>query len=85
MAASVFVLLPRDRLIFALVGSAVYEHFYPLEGGQEEVHRRLAYDLDRFWEENDKRIRQLRRGFEVAPTGLVVEVLALVALVADTI
>jgi hypothetical protein len=45
------------------VGSAVYEQFYALEGGQEEVHRRLAYDLDRF----------------------VVEVLALVALVADTI
>jgi hypothetical protein len=38
MAASVFVLLPRDRLIFALVGSAVYEQFYSLEGGQEEVH-----------------------------------------------
>jgi hypothetical protein len=85
MTASVFVLLPRDRLIFALVGSAVYEQFYRLEGGQEEVHRRLAYDLDRFWEENDKRIRQLRRGFEVGATGLVVEVLALVALVADTI
>jgi hypothetical protein len=49
------------------------------------VHRRLAYDLDRFWEENDKRIRQLRRSFEVGATGLVVEVLALVALVADTI
>ena len=85
MGASVFVLLPRDRLIFGLVGSAVYEQFYGLEGGQEEVHRRLAYDLDRFWEENDTRIRQLRLAFELAAVGLVVEVLALVALVADTI
>jgi hypothetical protein len=85
MGASVFVLLPRDRLIFALVGSAVYEQFYALEGGQEEVHRRLAYDLDRFWEENDTRIRQIRSAFAVAATGLVIEVLALVAGVADTI
>jgi hypothetical protein len=85
MAASLYVLLPREGLIFALVGSAVYEQFYGLEGGEQEVHRRLAYDLDRFWEANDLKIRQLRRGFELATAGLVVEVLALVALVADTI
>jgi hypothetical protein len=85
MVAAVYVLLPRKGLIFALVGSAVYEQLYGLEGGTEEVHRRLAYDMDRFWEANDLKIRRLRHGFEVAASALVVEVLALVALVADTL
>jgi hypothetical protein len=83
MLAAVYVLLPRKRFVFALIGSAVYEQFYGLE--QEEVHRRLAYDLDRFWEQNDLQIVRLRQGVELAAFGLIVEVLALVALVADTI
>ena len=85
MVASVYVLLPRKGLIFALVGSVVYECLYGVEGGTEEVHRRLAYDLDRFWEDNDVKIRRLRVGFQLAAGGLIIEVLALVALVADTI
>jgi hypothetical protein len=83
MLAAVYVLLPRKRFIFSLIGSAVYEHFYGLE--QEEIHRRLAYDLDRFWEANDLRIAKLRQGVQLSAAGLIVEVLALVALVADTI
>jgi hypothetical protein len=83
MLAAVYVLLPRKSFVFSLIGSAVYEQFYGLE--QEEIHRRLAYDLDRFWEENDLRITKLRQGVQLAAAGLIVEVLALVALVADTI
>jgi hypothetical protein len=83
MLASVYVLLPRDKLIFSVIGSAVYEQFYGEDLG--EVHRRLAYELDRFWEGNNVRIRQIRNGFALAALGLIVEVLALVALVADTI
>ena len=52
---------------------------------QDEVHRRLAYDLDRFWEENDLAIARLRQGVQIAAAGLMLEVLALVALVADTV
>ena len=83
MLAAVYVLLPRKSFVFSLIGSAVYERFYGLE--REEVHRRLAYDLDRFWEDNDLRITKLRQGVQLAAAGLIVEVLALVALVADTI
>lgn len=83
MLAAVYVLLPRRRFVFSLIGSALYEQFYDLE--QQEVHRRLAYDLDRFWEENDLEIARLRWGVQLAAAGLIVEVLALVALVADTI
>jgi hypothetical protein len=83
MLAAVYVLLPRKRFVFSLIGSAVYEQLYELD--QAEVHRRLAYDLDRFWEENDLEITRLRRGVQLAAAGLIVEVLVLVALVADTI
>jgi hypothetical protein len=51
----------------------------------DRFHRRLAYDLDRFWEQNDLRIVKLRQGVQLAAAGLIIEVLALVALVADTI
>ena len=86
MLAAIYVLLPRKRFVFSLIGSAVYEQFYELE--QQEVHRRLAYDLDRFWEDDDVEITRLRQGVQLAAGGLIIEVLALVALVAlvaDTI
>jgi hypothetical protein len=83
MLAAVYVLLPRKRFVFSLIGSALYEQFFGLE--QEEIHRRLAYDLDRFWEQNDLRLGKSRQGVQLAAAGLIVEVLALVALVADTI
>ena len=83
MLSAVYVLLPRKRFVFSVIGSAMYEQLYGLE--LEEVHRRLAYDLDRFWEENDDEIAKLRLGVQVAAAGLTVEVLSLVALVADTI
>jgi hypothetical protein len=45
----------------------------------------MRHDLDRFWEDNDLRITKLRQGVQLSAAGLIVEVLALVALVADTI
>jgi len=45
----------------------------------------LAYDPDRFREQNDLQIVKLRQGVQLAAAGLIVEVLAFVALVADTI
>jgi hypothetical protein len=85
MAASVYVLLPSRGFVFSVVGSAVFERLYSVEGGMPEVHRRLAYDLDRFWEQNDRKLRRLLRGFQLAAAALVVEILALVALIVDTL
>jgi hypothetical protein len=42
-----------------------------------EVHRRLAYALDRLWEENDRTVRKLVRGFALASIPLGVEVMLL--------
>jgi hypothetical protein len=85
MAASVYVLVPRSGFVFSLVGSAVFERLYAVGGGMPEVHRRLAYDLDRFWEDNDRRVRLLLRSFQVAAASLVIEILTLVMLIADTL
>src|SRR5688572_6972204 len=49
IAASVYVLLPKSDFVFALVGSTVFEALYEFRDDLAEVHRRLAYDLDRFW------------------------------------
>ena len=85
ISTSVFILMPKKDLIFATVGSGLYEGFYAIRDDMPEVYRRLAYDLDRFWEENDSTIRWLTRAFRLSALGLVVEILALAALLGDTI
>ena len=76
----------RARTAVLLAASSLAASF-PWQSG----FRRLGlgcdgrYDLDRFWEQNDLQIVKLRQGVQLAAVGLVVEVLALVALVADTI
>lgn len=85
IGASVFVLLPKKNLIFSERGAGLYEGLYGVRHDIPEVYRRLAYDLDRFWEANDKKIAWMSRAFVLAATGLVVEVLSLAALLGDSI
>ena len=85
IAACVFVLLPKKNLIFAEAGAGLYEGLYAVRGDMPEVYRRLAYDLDRFWESNDEKIRWLTRAYTVAASALVVEILSLDALLGDNI
>jgi hypothetical protein len=61
-AASIYVVLPRSALVSALGGSTVYEQFHVQEMDIEEVHRRLADDLDTC-DTNDRQIDGLVRGF----------------------
>ena len=49
------------------------------------MYRRLAYDLERFWSANDKRLAPLVNAYRLGAGSLVVEILALVALVSDTL
>ena len=50
-----------------------------------EVYRRLAYDLDRFWEDNDVELQKLFRAFRVAALGLSAEIVILIAMVSDNL
>jgi hypothetical protein len=72
VAASVYVLLPKsEKFVFALVGARVY--------------RRLAYDLDRFWDNNDVELQKLFRGFRLAAVALTAEIVVLIAMVSDNL
>ena len=60
VAASVRVLLPRsESFVFAMVGAGLYEGLYEVKDDLAEVYRRLAYDLDRFWDDNDVELQKL--------------------------
>jgi hypothetical protein len=50
-----------------------------------EVYRRLAYDLDRFWDDNDVELQKLFRAFRLATVGLSAEIVILIAMVSDTL
>jgi hypothetical protein len=83
VGASVFILTPRGDFTFAVSGPAVYERLYAFHEDLDEVHRRLTYDLGRFWTDNDAIIARLVLAYRVASAALVIEILALVGLVSD--
>jgi hypothetical protein len=85
IAASLFVLLPKRNLIFSLVGSRVFEELYEFKDELAEVHRRLTYDLDRFWDSNERVLRRTYLAFTVATWSLAVEVVLLLAIVSGTL
>jgi hypothetical protein len=84
-AAAIYVVVPRWALVSALGGSAIYEQLHTQQTDIEEVHRRLADDLDAFCDTNDREIDRLVRAFTVAAGALAVELIALVAVLARTI
>ena len=85
VAASVYILMPKRELLFSQSGPALYEGLYSVRDDAPEIHRRLAYELYRFWESNDQRMRNLFRAYRIAAGALVLEILLLVALVSDTL
>jgi hypothetical protein len=86
IGASVYVLLPKDEhFVFALVGTRTYENLYGLRDNLPEVYRRLAYQLDRFWDGNDVELQELVKGFRWSALSLAVEIVVLAAMVSDTL
>lgn len=85
LGASLYVLLPKSSLVFSLVGAKVYEGLFEFVDDADEIYRRLAYDLDRFWEANDPVIRRLVRAFTVATISLALEIAFLLAALGVTL
>lgn len=83
IGASLFVLMPKKNLVFAVIGSRMYEELYEFREDLGEVHRRLAYDFDRFWVANDRVLQRLFSAFRIAAWALVVEVALLLASLTD--
>ena len=85
IGASVYALTPKSGFTFALSGPVIYEQLYEYRDDLAEVRRRLAYDPQRFWDDNDGLMGKIIRGYRVAAVGLVVEIVALAALVSGNI
>jgi len=85
LGSCLFVLVPRKGFVFALTGPGVYEELYEFKDDAAELHRRLAYDLQRFWECNDRRFQAIFDAFRLAVAGLVVEIGALGVLATGTL
>lgn len=85
IGASVYVLLPKSTFYFAISGRYVFENLYEHRNDMAEVHRRLAYDLQRFWEGNDSVMSKLLTAFRVAAVALAVEVLFLLLAIGGTL
>ncbi|MDQ2980921.1 MAG: hypothetical protein M3R26_01160 [Actinomycetota bacterium] len=72
--ASVFILMPRSGLIFALRGTVLLEEEFGEAGGLAEVHRRLAYWLEEFRDANQDIMGRLFKAFWLATAGVLAEV-----------
>jgi hypothetical protein len=71
IAASAFVLLPKEGLNFTLRGSVLLreEEGLPLA----ELHRRLAYWLDGYYDSNQDTIERLYSAFQIATVAVLAE------------
>jgi hypothetical protein len=85
IGACVYVLTPKEKLVFSLSGQVLYESLEAIDDDESEVHRRLAYWLEGFWRENDAKIDTVNRYFTVAGAALLVEVVLGVLAVRGTI
>lgn len=70
----IYVLLPKDDLVFALDGPEAYEALYDFRYNAEELHRRLAYWLRIFGESNHQVLERSNRAFEIASFALMSEI-----------
>jgi hypothetical protein len=71
---SIYVLLPKDGLIFALDAPETYEALYDVRDDDEELHRRLVYWVQTFRERNHPTVERLTRAFELAGIALLLEI-----------
>jgi hypothetical protein len=70
----IYVLLPKERLIFALDAPETYGALYEVRDDEEELDRRLAYWLQSFREANHPTVSRLTSAFELAGFALLAEI-----------
>lgn len=80
ICACLYILVPKkDRFFFSISGPRVYEGLYEFRQDMPEIWRRLSYDLDRFWKDNDRVMQPLFRAYWIAAGALVVELVVILA------
>lgn len=71
---SIYVLLPKEGLIFALDAPETYEALYDVKDDEAELQRQLAYWLQSFRQANHATIRRLTGAFQLAALALLTEI-----------
>jgi hypothetical protein len=71
---SVYVLLPKDGLIFSLNGPEAYEALFEIRDDENEVYRRLAYWIQSFRHGNQATVDSLTLWFRGACGALLLEI-----------
>jgi hypothetical protein len=74
LVATLYVLLPRDRLVFALDGPELYVRLWEARDDNAEIHRTLAYWISAFRAANKSSLDRLRLAFRVSAWALVAQV-----------
>jgi hypothetical protein len=75
VAASVYVLLPKPSLIFALRGTVLFEEEFADPGGLPETYRRLVYWLEGYRAANEPTIGRLFAFYRGATAAVLVQVI----------
>jgi hypothetical protein len=70
----IYVLLPKDDLVFVLDGRTAYRVLIGVREDDDELDRRLAYWLEAFREANDPTVKRLAGAFEAAGFALLIEI-----------
>lgn len=75
IALCVYVLLPKEGFVFSLSGMSVYEELFEFREDRLEIHRRLVYWLESYWESNQLKIDLLGRFYLAAALGLLIQMI----------
>jgi hypothetical protein len=75
LMATLYVLLPKDHLVFALDGPELYVALYEFRDDMPEVHRRVAYWVAGFRADNQDTLDRLSDAYRMATLALVAQVL----------
>jgi hypothetical protein len=74
LLGTLYVLLPKDGLIFALDGPELYVQLWDIRDDEPEMHRTLAYWVSAFRAENKPSVDRLYLAFRVATAALILQV-----------
>jgi hypothetical protein len=69
----VYVLLPKSGFVFSLNAARMYERLFEVANDEDELHRRLAYWLESYWQSNQDKIDDLGRYYLGAAIALLLQ------------
>jgi cytochrome c-type biogenesis protein CcmH/NrfG len=72
--AATYVLLPKPNLVYSVRGSVLFEEEFQSDLPLEETHRRLAYWLEQFHDQNQVTVDRLFFFFRLATFAVLLQV-----------